>query len=125
MKKELNVIEVPASGNKDWGGGAYCIVFLYTKHKGNLVVKGYRDEVDDYIKSNYTHYFANYTLWSEKGFRSIWRFWNDRFYIISPDRGINRHRSRTNYKWRITNFNKKTISFRRFPNRWIPQFDEL
>lgn len=133
MKKELNVIEVPASGKTTWGGGAYCVVFLYTKHKGNLVLKGYMKEIEEYIKQNYTHYFANYTLWNNGIHRSIWKFWANGYYISEPRRKKN-HQSpyekprKTCYKWVLTSFSsgeKYRMEFRRFPKRWVKEFDKL
>jgi hypothetical protein len=132
MEKELKVIEVPASGNPDWYDGAYCLVFVYSKYKGNFVVKGYRGEVEKYLKDNYTHYFANYTLWSSYGFRSIWRFWNDNYHIYQPDRRRQKpdrdYPNKPHYKWRLHNYskeNKISLEFRRFPKRWIKEFDNL
>lgn len=132
MEKELKVINIPASGQKDWYGGAYCIAFVYSKYKGNFIVKGYRKEVKDYIESNYTHYFVNYTLWHHKTFRSIWSFCNEDFYIIQPDRKRTKptkhNRNIPHYKWRVTNLSKdNTISleFRRLPKRWVSEFDNL
>ena len=129
MEKELEVIEVPASGRKDWGGGAYCIAFLYTKSKGNLIVKGYFKEVESYVKNNYTHYFVNFTLWSNGESRSIWSFWLDGYYIREPRRRKNKRSSgKTNYRWVLTGYskhNREDLSFRRFPKRWIKEFDNL
>ena len=127
MEKELNVIEVPASGNTDWGGGAYCLVFLYTKHSGNLIIKGYRNEVKEYIEKNYTHYFANYTLWCRGHHRSIWTFWKDDYYIITPARKKSKGKRSTCYKWVLTNYGKHEVrlEFRRFPKQWIKEFNNL
>lgn len=129
-KKELNVIHVPASGVKQWGGGAYCITFVYSKLKGNFILKGYYEEVRNYLKQNYTHYFVNYTMWSEFGFRSTWTFWKDGWYIRQPDRQRTRpcsyHEAIPKYKWELMNFGvDKKFKFRRFPKRWIKLFDEL
>ena len=127
-KKELNVIEVPASGRKNWSGGAYTIAFLYTKNNGNLIVKGYYDEVKDYIKNNYTHYFVNFTLWSNKQFRDIWYFWLSNYYIAEPDRKKIKGR-KPRYKWVVRKFFSNDVEnklqFRRFPKRWIKEFDNL
>lgn len=134
MNKELKVIEVPSSGNKDWYGGAYCIVFVYSKYNGNFILKGYRDEVSKYLSNNYTHYFANYTLWYKKQFRTIWVFWKSNYYICVPDRHkqkpsyFNKTPRKPEYKWVLTNFSKENnikLKFRRFPKRWIPEFDKL
>lgn len=132
MKKELEVIEVPASGNPDWSGGAYCLVFVYSKYKGNFVLKGYRKEVKEYLEKNYTHYFANYTLWSNIGFRSIWSFWVQGYYILEPNRKRTKpdkmYSNKPMYKWSLRNFSKENstnLKFRRFPKMWIKEFDNL
>ena len=126
MKKELEVIEVKPSGIKSWGGGAYTIAFVYSKHNGNFIVKGYMDEVRKYIESTLTHFFVNYTYWSNNGFRSYWAFWKSNYYIRQPERRklkpsiYSPHKTR--YKWQICNFSKENpinLQFRRFPNRWI------
>jgi hypothetical protein len=132
MEKELKVIEIPASGKPNWSGGAYCIAFLYTKTKGNLIVKGYYQEVEDYIKNDYTHYFVNYTLWSNGQSRSIWSFWADGYYISAPARKKDKpsrfYDNKPSYKWRLRKFfadDKTELTFRRFPKRWIKEFDNL
>jgi hypothetical protein len=132
MEKELNVIEVPASGKSDWYGGAYCIAFVYSKYKGNFVLKGYVDEVKAYLKNNYTHYFVNLTLWSSHGFRSIWDFWKDNYHISQPDRRrvkpVRHYKNKPEYKWVLKAFYKDdntALKFKRFPKRWIPEFDNL
>jgi hypothetical protein len=133
MEKEFNVIEISPTGNKQWGGGAYTIAFLYTKSNGNLIVKGYYDEVKDYINNNYTHYFINYTLWSKYGFRSIWRFWKDGYYIHQPDRKRDKptkyYKNTPRYKWEFiyhdVNDVRRVMEFRRFPKRWIKEFDNI
>jgi len=135
MKKDLNVIHIEPSGKKSWSGGAYTIAFVYSKHKGNFIVKGYYDEVKSYIKKTYTHYFVNYTLWStnflkQKEFRSIWYFWNEKYHISKPDRrrtkSTSYYKNNPCYKWVIScwdgDFKKE---FRRLPKRWINEFDNL
>lgn len=132
MKKQLEVIEVPASGKPNWYQGAYCLVFVYSKYKGNFMLKGYRFEVQEYLKENYTHYFVNYTLWSNEGFRSIWSFWKDGYYISQPDRKRTKpdsmYLNKPKYKWSLHNFSKENrvdLKFRRFPKIWIKEFDNL
>lgn len=132
MKKELNVIEVPASGKRSWSGGGYCIAFVYSKYKGNFVLKGYTEEVTNYLQNNYSHYFVNLTIYSNNGFRSIWKFWKNGYYIRQPDRRRVKqngfYKYETNYKWILKCYSKDNVimlKFRRFPNRWIPEFDNL
>ena len=79
--KKYPVIEIPADGKSGMMGGAYCLCFVYTKHKGNVILKGFMREVEEYLKKNYTHYFCNFSLWHCGENRDIWKFCNI-FFII-------------------------------------------
>ena len=135
MKKELKIIEVPASGIKDWYGGAYTIAFVYSKNNGNFIVKGYYEEVNTYIEKTYTHYFVNYTLWSsnflhEKQFRTIWKFWISKYHIQPPDRKRVKpspyYKNTPCYKWVLSRWGSDfKKEFRRFPKHLINEFDNL
>ena len=129
--KKYPEIEVPATGKRGWGGGAYTLCFVYSKYKGNVVLKGYYQEVQDYLKKNYTHYYCNYSLWYHGGNRDIWSFWKDGIGIFEPSN------TRKRVKWEIRPYtcgyddvsledsNKKALYFKRLPKRWIPEFDKL
>ena len=129
--KKYPEIEVPASGNRRWGGGAYTLCFVYSKYKGNVVLKGYYQEVQEYLKKNYTHYYCNFSLWYHGGNRDIWSFWKDGIGIFEPTN------TRKRDKWEIRPYtcgykdtsledsNKKALYFKRLPKRWIPEFDKL
>lgn len=136
LNKKYPVIEVPASGKPNWGGGAYCLCFVYSKYNGNFVLKGYLKEVEEYLKKNYTHYFYNKSLWHHGFYRDIWGFWKDGVGIFEPIRsGRGRKQSykievRPYVHWMddvITKKEKsiKILTFKRLPKRWIPEFDNL
>jgi len=85
MKKELTPIIISSSGERTWLGGAYVLAFVYSK-KGNFLVKGYMNEVKEYIKKTYTHYFVNYSLWHNGEHRNFWSFWKNNVGIFEPAR---------------------------------------
>jgi hypothetical protein len=123
------VVTVPPYGNANWMGGAYCLAFVYSKSTGNFVLKGYYKEVQDYLKSNYTHYFVNYSLWCKHEHRDIWDFWKDSVGIFTPTKKKRNWkyqvRPYSNYMTDKTELAKKTFMFKRLPKRWIPAFDQL
>ena len=143
--KTYPVIEVPADGKSGMMGGAYTLAFVYSKHKGNVVVKGYRREVEEYIKKNFTHYFVNYSLWYLGSHRDIWEFWKKGIGIHQPTKTTRRGRIKEkdrkfcvreyvdwNYdlseeerEKRYQEVEERALYFRRMPKRWIPEFDNL
>jgi len=144
VNKNYSVIEVPADGKSGMMGGAWVMAFVYSKHKGNVVVKGYMREVEEYIKKNFTHYFVNYTLWYLGSHRDIWKFWKESIGIHEPTRSCkrgkieNRDRKfcvRPYVEWtydseklrekRYKEAEEKALYFKRMPKRWIPEFDKL
>ena len=141
--KMYPVIEIPADGNSGMAGGAYCLCFLYTKHKGNFVIKGYVREVEEYVKKNYTHYFYNLSLWYLGTHRDIWHFWKKDLNIYSPDKykkGVKKEnlrfrvRPRCDWRWDVSteeyekqqkDAEEKQLVFKRMPKRWIPEFENF
>lgn len=125
-KKILPEIIIPSSGEKSWAGGAYAIVFVYSKTKGNFVLKGYMREVSEYLK-NISHWFAKFTLWQYGECRSIYRFWKKDVYINSPARKPSKYTPKP-YKWRFTSYVNKPstdLYFRRLPERWVKELEKL
>ena len=134
LNKKYPIIDIPASGKREWYGGAYCLCFVYSKHKGNFVLRGYVREVEEYLKKNYTHYFCNKSLWSSGQNRDIWSFWKDSVGISHPslrERKKGRKIEVRAYRnWfddapTMEEREKMTIKFRRMPKRWIPEFDKF
>lgn len=125
------VIDVPADGESRWMGGAYCLCFVYSKHHGNFILRGYHREVEEYLKKHYTHYFCNFSLWCDGQHRDIWHFWKESIGLFTPSkvwerwkfevrpyfggyRGISHEESK-----------KQSLQFKRLPKRWIPEFDNF
>ena len=130
--KKYPVIDVPASGKPEWSGGAYTLCFVYSKYKGNFVLRGYMREVENYLKKNYTHYFCNFSLWHCVQNRDIWKFWKDRYFISHPSIKEKKKGKKIVIRPYYTNsdlseeeLKEKTFMFKRLPKRWIPLFDNL
>ena len=130
--KKYPIIDVPASGKPEWSGGAYCLCFVYSKYKGNFVLRGYMREVEEYLNKNYTHYFCNFSLWHCAQNRDIWKFWKGKYYISHPSRKEKKKGKKI--VLRPYNFDsdfseeelkERTFEFKRLPKRWIPEFDAL
>jgi hypothetical protein len=138
LNKKYPVIDVPASGKPTWMGGAYVLCFVYSKYKGNFILRGYFKEVEEYLKKNYTHYFYNMSLWHHGNNRDIWHFWKDGVGIHTPHRHSKIFKGKDRWKFQVrpyTNWHddeevkkeaeEKSLWFKRMPKRWIPEFDTL
>lgn len=131
LNKKYLVIDVPASGKRGWSGGTYTLCFVYSKYKGNFVLKGYYKEVQEYLKKNYTHYFYNMSLWHCGLNRDIWGFWKPDIGIFKPSprekrRGEKKIEVRTYSNWLRDETNEElSFKFKRMPKRWIPEFDKF
>ena len=135
------VIDVPANGNPDWYKGARSMLFVYSKYKGNFILRGFRGEVDEYLKKHYTHYFCYVSMWSNGKSRGHWNFWKSNVYISKPA-PKSRICKRYKYEFHQTIKNssymsleefgvaKKTaeknkLVLKRMPHHWIPEFDRF
>ncbi len=138
LNKKYAVIDVPASGESIWMGGAYVLCFVYSKYNGNFVLRGYHKEVKEYLKKNYTHYFCNMSLWHHGTNRDIWQFWKDSVGVHPPHRNSKIFKGKDKWKFQVRPYTswhddeevkkeaeKKTLWFKRMPKRWIPEFDSL
>ena len=135
--KKYSVIDIPATGKQDWCDGAFTLCFVYSKHKGNVVLRGYMREVKEYLKKNYTHYFYNMSLWSNGMNRDIWGFWKDDIGIFEPHRHSRIFKDKDRWKFQVRPYRHwwdeeevkvsevETLYFKRMPHRWIPEFDKL
>lgn len=126
------IIKVEASGVPDWYKGARTWCFVYSKNHGNFILEGYRGEVEEYLQKNYTHYFCFWSMWHMGQSRGHWDFWKDNIGIFEPSR------SRKDWKYLVRPYSsygehtntpeeikEKTLTFKRLPKRWIPEFDKL
>lgn len=123
--KKYPVIQVPPSGKPDWYEGARTLCFVYSKHHGNFILEGYRGEVEEYLKKNYTHYFCYVSMWSHGESRGLWHFWKKEVHIFAPSRAFKERKFRlVKYE---KNENKRIYEklFKRLPKHWISEFDNL
>jgi len=86
LNKKYPIIDVPASGKPCWRQGAYTLMFVYSKHHGNFILRGYIGEVKKYLKENYTHYFCYKSMWHNSESRGHWDFWKKDIGIFEPDK---------------------------------------
>jgi hypothetical protein len=98
-KENFEVIEVPASGKRDWFGGAWCLVWVYSK-SGNFLLKGYRNECEDYIKSKGWSCWAIYNLYGRYGHRTVLLTYNCDFEISNPSR-MSKKKTSEDFKYKI------------------------
>lgn len=128
-KKLYNVIDVPADGERKWYGGARTMAFIYSRDLGNFIVKGFSDEVEKYIKANYTHYFYYFSMWCNGESRGYWHFWKNDVTILTPSRSSKswKYRVVKSYEngYPLPNNLKISLEFKRLPKRWIPEFNRL
>lgn len=136
-KKTYPIIKVPANGHPDWYEGARTWCFVYSKDHGNFILEGFRGEVEEFLKKNYTHYFCYYSMWSQGRSRGYWRFWKEHNVdIYTPSK----YRKDWRYKivkrdlmpfinGRVNTSGMKTdvlsMSLKRMPKHWIPEFNKF
>lgn len=127
-KEELPVIEVPASGESNWGGGAWCTVFVYG-NKGNFLLKGFLKECEEYIATKgwkcwvifNLHHGNSYPYSSEK-FRTIIRTFGVNFDIYAP---FSSGKRKTHKDWKFTVYEKGNSKNRMYLKRLPKVFREL
>jgi hypothetical protein len=109
----------PRTGPYSRGTQAFAIAFVYSS-KGNFVVKGMYQEVENYIKQHYPRSIYNLTLWADGKSRNIW-YSNSRVYV--SHREIKGH-----LKYEISVYsNGKRIhvfSVRRVPHKWLDIYND-
>ena len=126
-EKELKVIEVPSDGKRGVAFGGWGLHFMYTKHHGNFILKGYHREVMEYIREKgITHWICNVVLYKHGKVRyNEWEFWKKRVYINKRVRARGKACGFYMRKLNESYERIKTIEFRRIPHRWIPEFDSF
>jgi hypothetical protein len=136
FNKKYPIIDVPSDGKRNWMGGARIMLFVYSKYKGNFVLRGYHRETEAFLKSNFTHYFYYKSMWCGGETRGHWDFWLKNIGIFEPSKSrkdwkyIIRPYSEYYYNYDAKEFEpnenalkEKTITLKRLPKRWIPEFD--
>lgn len=126
LNKKYPIIDIPASGNKSWMGGAFSLTFVYSKYGGNFILRGYVGDIDNYLEKNHTHYFCNRVLFGGYNYRNIWSFWKKNVHIFTPDKSFRFRRKKyevKEYDYLDKIDNPICFKFKRLPKRWIPEFD--
>jgi len=137
LNKKYPIIDVPASGKPCWWEGAYTLLFVYSKYKGNFVLRGYNGEVEKFLKDNYTHYFCYKSMWCGGESRSHWNFWKKDVSIFEPNYSKKRRGSAGERKFIVRQYsnsfwgsedvekNELVLKFKRLPKQWISEFDKF
>ncbi|MFW6246725.1 MAG: hypothetical protein ACOC22_00920 [bacterium] len=127
-KYNFPIIDVPANGRPNWWEGAYTLCFVYSKHNGNFILRGWRGEVMEYLKKNYTHYFYYVSMWHDGVSRGHWEFWKDNITIFEPSK------MRKEWKYKVVKYSAGGLygrervlglEYKRLPKQWIKEFDKL
>lgn len=135
-KGKYPIIDVPANGKPEWIKGARCMMFVYSKHKGNFILRGYLGEVENFVKANFTHYFYYLSMWHDGRSRGYWHFWKNGVSILTPIRkGRNKRWQYIIHKQfngghynslaELSSEKEIELKFKRLPKQWIPEFDQL
>jgi hypothetical protein len=130
IKKQYPVINISSNGIPNWYEGAYTLAFVYSKFKGNFILKGYRGEVKKYLEEHYSHYFVYYSMWSDGKSRGHWIFWKNSVTIFEPSKIYKTKKYRfskyiNNTDCFSSNPEKIILEFKRIPKRWIKEFDKF
>jgi len=126
-KTHYSIIEVPSNGKPIWYGGAYCLYFIYTRDNGNFILKGFQQEVGEFLKKNYDHYFFYASMWHDGKPRGYWHFWKEGVYMCEPNRRLKKYKYQV-VRYKHTFHSSKEdieLSFKRMPKCWIPEFNKF
>lgn len=115
-----------------FGPDPYVHAFVVSKFDGNYVVKGFRQEVNNYLATK-THWMAQKVSYFSKFGRtwhiSRWVFWNSNWAVFEPSKSTGGKfiiiPKKNKYAWLDDESDVKTYRFKRLPNRWIPLYDKL
>lgn len=127
--------------------GLYYMAFVYSKHKGNIIIKGQQDKVEEKIRKDFIPCVANFQRFRKRlkirGFISQntsppwWRFMTDKkgidtIHIKTPAKPFTSsikelsepRRSKFEFKT-YRGHSGPLLSLRRIPKKWIPEYDAL
>lgn len=95
----------------------YSHFFVYSKNKGNFMIKGSYYDILEYLKQYHTHYIYNLVLFTDSdcSISGGWYFWKADVTII---------RIGNKYVMKSKTSNISHI-MKRMPNKWIPEFDKF
>jgi len=140
MNKEFPTIEVTPSGKRNWSGGAWCLVWVYST-EGNFLLKGFIKECEKYIEEKGWKCWAIFNLYHtsavpfyklhKKGqnYRTIIQTYKCGFDISQPLR-IEKKKSSNDFKFRIYQKGnwRNPIFLKRLPSQFVnfnpPKFED-
>ena len=117
--------------NKGYEGhNPYTFAFVYGE-KGNVLVKGYLQEVQEYLKNLNQKYFVKFTFYHQGEHRGYWKFYKKEVGIFEPSHGKRTKYSLKKYEIRYSySFDNKEkydkspiIKLKRMPHKWITEFN--
>ena len=127
MKLPFKIVNIPKNNKRGWYGGAFTFTFVYAP-EGNFLLKGYLAETQVYIREHFQRCFYRMVLYGGGEHRSIFRFSKCCNLSISEIR-LRRQMYSNRYVVTPSDYTKNLdaikLKFKRFPNRWIPEFDYL
>lgn len=138
-QKKWKEITLPTPGRRkkvQWFDNTYVpytTTFVYSKYSGNFIIRGYSNDVQEYLKKNHTHYFYNMCFISDGRVRAtVWEFWNDNWSIRRtwefskkfPGHFILYRRGDGYSHGKKSQGKRKEYRFKRIPSRWIPLMDK-
>jgi len=137
QKKKWLKIEIPAKGKRGWENGGYTLNWVYS-NKGNFLLTGYFGEVEEWLKdfvSKGGKYFLNRQFYCKGETRGYWHFWKENVYIRNAYKSRYRFtalkvEATENPRWKkkeISTFTPDRVvkSFKRFPNKWVEEFEQF
>ena len=115
----MKTIEVPNVTKASWYEGAYTLAFIYST-KGNFLLKGYRGDVEAWIKSQNIKYFGKFIMYYHGQKRHMWNT-NTSVYISEPTIKKTQSSISAKYHFVIWRSSEETIKLKRLPKRYIPE----
>jgi hypothetical protein len=129
--QDFPVIEIAPSGKPSWMGGAWCLVWVYST-EGNFLLKGFREECENYIVEKGWKCWAIYNLYHTKAvpfykigkpgenYRTIISTYKCGFEISKPSR-IDKKKSSQDFKYRIYEKGnwRNSIFVKRLPTQFV------
>jgi hypothetical protein len=118
--------------------GIYALAFVYSRDNGNVIIKGEQKLVLEEIEKNFTPAVVNLQRYKQGRTPAWWMVSTsngyNNIYIAEPHKprkdlsGITKRSNKfifTCYYKKHEKTETKTLSLRRIPKRWIPEYNKL
>jgi hypothetical protein len=127
---QFKVIELPNIGKENfsyYGDKGYCITRVYS-NRGNFLLKGFWGETKIFlgslIKNGYKFYYQYSFYNSGKPRFTSTDFWNEKVIVLEPRKRYSTN-SKNRNKFEFRKNSQTILSFKRLPNKWVPEFENL